>query len=269
MHTLIIGFIISLFLYFVLYELFGKESFKGKSNSSALKGQSSSNNETETIAGTNDPSYGLVEFSTVPFSSTSSTVNIGLKKTNTKFPQPRKVKSINSRDGFTGSIVGIKVPEGLKVTIYEFPNFGGNFNSIIGPSTVDNLETEKNLQYPETEDDQGLLLENIYKGRGWQNRVKSFIIHRYREIPDDFDGVFYTQKYGINNYQKFKALGGNPEDLPEKTREDQWQHYIDNEYLGRYAINEKALLNDDEGKEEEINPEYDDTADESISLSNI
>jgi hypothetical protein len=264
MHTLLLGFIICIFLYFVLYDIIsGKESFKGKGGSNPLK-QSQSNNEI--IEGTNDLSYGLVEFSTVPFSSTSSTVNIGLKKTNTTLPQARKVKSINPKDGFTGSIVGFKVPEGLKVTMYEFPNFGGYFNSVIGPSTVDNLETARNLQYSEPEDDQGLLLENIYKGRGWQNRVKSFIIHRYREIPDEFDGVFYKQKYGINDYERIQALGGNPEDLPEKTREAQWQHYLDiGESLG-YAINQKDLL-EDKKKEDEINPENDDTVDEDESIS--
>ena len=235
MHFFILTIIISLFIYFVLHSVFyRKESFKGMSKKAAVENKKVTMEE---INSTNDLSFGLVEFSTVPFSSASSTVKIGLEKKNNT-TRPRKIYTKTNL--FTTEIVGIKVPDGLSITIYEYPNFMGNYNSIIGPNTIDTLEMAKNLQYPEAEDDAGNLLENIYKGKGWQNRVKSFIIHQYREIPDEFDGVFYTQKYGINDYEKIKALGGDLSDLPEKTREAQWLHYLDfGESLG-YAINQNG-----------------------------
>ena len=249
MHTLLLGLLICLFLYFVVFHEFViiKESFKKPSKFSSSK---SGGVTMEQINQTNDLSFGVVEFTTVPYASASSTVKIGLQKGD-KFPEPRKIK--NARDLFASEIVGIKVPEGLSITFYEMSNLGGYYNSIIGPNTVDTLQMANNLEYPEPEDDNGNLLVNMYNGIGWQNRVKSFVIHRFQEIPDEFDGVFYTQKYGINDYEKIKAMGGDSSDVAEKTRQAQWQHYLDiGQSLG-YAINakipEKEKKEDDEWAE--------------------
>jgi hypothetical protein len=229
MHTIILGIIICIFIYFGFHTQYESFSIKGKGHLNI-----------DEISRTNDISFGLVEFSLVPFSSTSQTVTIGLEKNpkNVSFPLAR---TINSQSLFPASIVGIKVPDGIRVTIFELPNQGGYFNAIVGPNLIDTLETAKNLQYPEAEDDAGNLLANNFGGKGWQNRVNSFVIHRYKEIPEEFDGVFYTQKYGINDYEKYKQMGGDLTNLADKTRESQWQHYLDiGESLG-YAINQSEV----------------------------
>jgi len=232
MHTIILGLIIFAFIYFLFYTQY--EPFKNN-----FKRDKISRAEIDEIARTNDTSFDLVEFSLVPFSSTSQTIKVGLElnTVNVSLPLSRKIN--NTERIFPSNIVGMKVPEGIRVTIYEQKNQGGYFNAIIGPTTIETLETAQNLQYPEAEDDTGLLLANNYGGRGWQNRVKSLVIHRYKDIPDEFDSVFYTQKYGINDYEKYKQMGGDLTILPDKTREGQWQHYLDiGESLG-YAINSK------------------------------
>lgn len=219
-HTLILGFIIVFFIYFGFHTVNSYESFVSR----------------DEITNTNDLSFGLVDFSIVPISSASSTVKIGLVKTNSSIPQPRKIYK-TSDVFFTDDIVGIKVPDGLRVTIYEDENLQGYSNTINGPNTIDTLITASSLQYPEEEDESGNFLINKYNGIGWEKRVKSFVIHRSIDIPDEFDSVMYTQKYGINDYEKIKEQGGDLSNLSDKTREAQWQHYLDiGESLG-YDIN--------------------------------
>ena len=220
MHTIILGFIICLFLYFGFHTVNRYESFA-----------------TDEMAKTNDLSFGLVEFSVVPFSSASTNIKIGLVKTgDNTIPQPRKINR-TSEVFDSNNIVGIKVPDGLRVTIYEDEYLQGKYNTINGPSSIEDLVSATNLQYPEEEDEEGNILTNKYGGIGWQYRVKSFAVQRSKDVPDEFDSVFYTQKYGINDYEKIKQQGGDLTNLPDKTREAQWQHYLDiGESLG-YDIN--------------------------------
>ena len=223
MHTIILGAIICVFIYFVLHSANRLEPFKTSNKS----GPFTDKNKPVTIADitlTNDVSFGLVEFSTVPFSAASSTIKVGLVKAGS-IPKPRKINRPSDLF-FSENIVGIKVPDGLRVTIYEDGYLQGYSNAIVGPSSVDNLESAS-LQYPEPEDENGNLLTNKYKEKGWKNRVKSFVVQRSEDIPEDFDGVFYTREYKINDHDKFVQMGVDPAVVADRTLEAQWQYQLD------------------------------------------
>lgn len=188
----------------------------------------------------------LVQISTVPFAQANRTIDIGLTQDNNKkrnIAGVRKIRDINLIT--TGKIIGMKVPKNMKVTIYEGVNFTGHSNSVTGEKLIDDFKYASTLlDYPEEEDENGQPM--IWSGelRGWESRIRSFKIHRWVDIPSEFDSAYYTRTYRINDYSRLKQIeDAKPEEsrdyssIGEIVRNKQWQHFLDVGEKRKFSIN--------------------------------
>lgn len=275
-HNIIIFAIILFFIWITFYVFNVQESFKlsaffSENRITNKQRQDYLNN----IAITNDSEYiknekGMpvyIQFTTEPYGKASSSVNVGLVKdedVSRNIPHVRKIENIKYI--VKSNIVGMKVPQGYKVTIHAGKNNMGISNTITGEKIVDDLKNASTLFDNEEEDDENgnPKVWNIGKfppKYGWDERVDSITIHRHIDIPEEFDGIFYT-KY-VNFYDSLINIElqkpddqRNIDSIADRAREMQWQHFVDEGELagheiyegsGPYRIPENALASGNMG----------------------
>lgn len=188
----------------------------------------------------------LVQITTEPFAQASSTADIGLVRDDDRERNIAGVREINDISSIvSGFIVGIKVPKNMRVTIYQGLNFTGHSNSITGEKVIDDVKFASTLlDYPEEEDENGQPAKWKDDYRGWEKRIRSFKVHRWVDIPSEFDSAYYTRTYRINDYSRLKQIEDEkPEEsrdyssIGEIARNNQWQHFLDVGEKRNFAIN--------------------------------
>lgn len=259
-HNIIIFAVILFFICitFYVFDINVQESFKLSTKFSETR---VSNNERQNysnyIAQTNDSEYIkndkgnpiYVEFTSEPYGKARSSVKVGLVKDedlSRNIPHVRKIPNIKYI--IKPEIVGIKVPQGYKVTVHAGKNNVGISNTITGEKIIDDLKNASTLFDNEEEDDENGNPKVWNVGKippkvGWQDRVDSVTIHRYIDIPEEFDGIFYT-KY-VNYYDSLINIElQKPEDqrnmdsIADRAREMQWQYFVDEGELAGHEIYE-------------------------------
>lgn len=263
-HNTLLTLVTCFFLWIIIHCVFWhRETFRiGKSILASRR--SAREERLAEIARTNDMSYyesfqsknktiepfsnerPLVQITTEPFAQASSTVDIGLVRDDDKKRNIAGVREIDDIFKIASTfIVGIKVPKNMRVTIYEGKDFTGHSNSITGEKVIDDFKFASTLlDYPEEEDENGQPAKWSDDYRGWEKRIRSFKVHRWVDIPSEFDSAYYTRTYRINDYSRLKQIEDAKSEesrdyssIGEMVRNNQWQHFLDVGEKRKFSIN--------------------------------
>lgn len=181
---------------------------------------------------TGNPVY--VHLTTVPYGQATNSIKIGLVKDSDvgrNIPDPREIPNVEQ---IMEPIIGMKVPQGYKVSVFAGINYTGASNTITGEKTVDDFKYAATMfDNEEEEDENGNPI--VWEGTkvGWEQRIKSIKIHRYvGDPPADFDGEFYNRIVNYYNYLKqielSKPLEQQKHDtIGDKAYNMQWQYFVD------------------------------------------
>jgi hypothetical protein len=287
-HNIILAIIIGFFIWILLlYSNIVQESFLGASAAMQAAQDAKKNiilqrvrpGNLQKIYESNDANYLqtekgtpiYVQLTTVPYGQATNSIQIGLvKDTNVdrNIPDLREIPNVEE---IMTPIIGMKVPQGYKVSVFAGINFTGASNTITGEKTIDDFKYAATMfDNEEEEDENGNPI--VWEGNkvGWEQRIKSIKIHRsVGDPPEDFDGKFYNRVVNYYNYLKKIELSKPIEqqkldNIGEIAYNMQWQYFVDKgekaghqiyEGSGPYRIENNSLTED--GKADDKNNQDD------------